>query len=156
MAKKIEVDFRLLVAAIALVILATVGSAFATYLIFRSNPSSQATVDAYGIETRKEMGPTYDVGEFTLNLTAKNGNSPRFIRTEIVLETSDKKVVSQLEKRQPQIRDLMISLLRSQTAEQLNSENGMELLRFEIIQRMNALVSKGEVTDVFFIDLIVQ
>lgn len=156
MAKKVEVDFRLLVVAIALVILATVGSAFATYLIFRSNPSSSTAVDAQGVEVKKEMGPTYDVGEFTLNLTGKNGGSSRFIRTEIVLETSDKKVVGQLEKRQPQIRDLLISLLRGQSVAQLSTEHGMELLRFEIIQRMNTLITKGEVTDVFFIDLIVQ
>lgn len=101
------------------------------------------------------MGPTYDVGEFTLNLTSTT-NQLRFIRTRIVLETTDSKVVSQLEKRAPQIRDQLISLLRSRTVEQLSSAEGMELLRFDIIKSMNTLVERGEITDVFFIDLILQ
>ena len=101
------------------------------------------------------MGPTYDVGEFTLNLTSTT-NQLRFIRTRIVLETTDSKVVTQLEKRAPQIRDQLISLLRSRTVEQLSSAEGMELLRFDIIKSMNTLVERGEITDVFFIDLILQ
>jgi flagellar FliL protein len=64
--------------------------------------------------------------------------------------------VSQLEKRAPQIRDQLISLLRSRTVEQLSSAEGMELLRFDIIKSMNTLVERGEITDVFFIDLILQ
>lgn len=155
MAKKIEVDFKLLIVAIAFVIIATVGSAFATYLMFRSNSSSQSASDIAAASTRKEMGPTYAVGEFILNL-ASTSNQQRFIRTEIVLETSDKKVVAELEKRQPQVRDLIITLIRSRTAEKLNNETGMELLRFEIMKNVNELVSKGEVTDVYFIDLIIQ
>lgn len=154
MAKKVEVDFKLLIAAIALVILATVGSALATFLMFR-NSNAPETSQVETVTTKKNMGPTYPVGEFTLNLVS-TANQQRFIRTDIVLETSDKKVVEELGKRQPQIRDHLISLLRSRSAEQLSSEKGMELLRFDILKTMNTLVTKGEVTDVFFIDLIVQ
>ncbi|HHT68942.1 MAG TPA: hypothetical protein GXZ85_06780 [Firmicutes bacterium] len=154
MSKKVEVDAKLLIVAIALLIVATVGSAFATYLIFgRGNPEGQAQTAE--TTTRRAMGPTYDVGEFTLNLTSTT-NQLRFIRTRIVLETTDSKVVSQLEKRAPQIRDQLISLLRSRTVEQLSSAEGMELLRFDIIKSMNTLVERGEITDVFFIDLILQ
>nr|NLJ02232.1 flagellar basal body-associated FliL family protein [Bacillota bacterium] len=38
----------------------------------------------------------------------------------------------------------------------LNSADGMERLRVDILQAMNSLVTRGEVTDVFFIDLIFQ
>lgn len=154
MAKKVEVDAKLLIVAVALVILATVGSAFATYLIFRSG-SAQESSGAETISTRKAMGPTYPVGQFTLNLTSST-NQQRFIRTEIVLETSGKKVVTQLENRAPQVRDQLITLLRSRTPEQLNNETGMELLRLDIIKAINSFVNNGEITDVFFIDLIVQ
>lgn len=154
MAKKVEVDLKLLIVVLAFVIIATVGSAFATYLIFRSNsepqdPSAKASTKV------EEMGPTFPIGEFILNLSS-SGNVPRFIRTEIVLETSDKKVVAELEKRQPQVRDHFISLIRSRTAEQLSNEAGMELLRFEMMREVNKLVSKGEVTNIYFIDLIIQ
>ena len=153
MAKKVEVDAKLLLVVIALLIVATVGSAFATYLIFgRASTSSEPSVETI---TKRPMGPTYDVGEFTLNLTSTT-NQMRFIRTQIVLEASDAKAVADLEARAPQIRDQLITLLRSRTLDELSSEAGMELLRLDIIKAMNVLVSRGEVTDVFFIDLILQ
>jgi len=154
MSKKVEVDFKLLVVAIAFLIVATVGSAFATYLIFRSNSDPQSA-DAKTSTKVEEMGPTFPVGEFILNLTP-TGNIPHFIRTEVILEASDKKVVAQLEKRKPQIRDQFITLIRSRTAEQLSNEAGMELLRFEMLKEANKLVSKGEVINVFFVDWIIQ
>ena len=154
MARKVEVDAKLMIAAVAFVILATVGSAFATYLIFRSS-DSQSTGTTQTGSTRREMGPTYDVGEFTLNLLSP-ATQRRFIRTEIVLEASSRRVVTELENRQPQVRDQLITLLRSYTAEELGSEAGMQALRFDILKTMNEFVSSGEVTDVFFIDLIIQ
>ncbi len=153
MAKKVEVDAKLLVAAIALLIIATVGSSFATYLIF--GRGDQGVTTSGETIQKRDMGPTYDVGEFTLNLTSSTATM-RFIRTQIVLETSGKRVVTELETRAPQIRDQLIKLVRSRSAEQINSENGMELLRFDIIKSINSLITSGEITDVFFIDLIVQ
>lgn len=154
MAKKVEVDAKLLIVAIALLIVATVGSAFATYLIF-GRGSGELGNSPKSETTRRAMGPTYDVGEFVLNLTSTT-NQMRFIRTSIVLEVSDTKVISELETRAPQIRDQIISLLRPRTVDDLSSQNGMEILRLDIIKTMNELVSKGEITDVFFIDLILQ
>ncbi len=154
MARKVEVDLKLLIVAIALVILATVGSAFTTYLIFRGD-AGQAPLDREATAARKELGPTFGLGEFTLNLLS-SPSQRRYIRTEIVLEGSNKKVIGELEKRVPQIRDEVITIIRSRTAEDLSSLAGMESLRLDILKAMNALVSKGEVTDVFFIDLIIQ
>lgn len=154
MARKVEVDLKLLVVAVAFVILATVGSAFITYLIFRGD-GAQSPNSAEATTTRKELGPTFEVGEFTLNLLS-SPNQRRYIRTEIVLEASSKKVISELEKRTPQVRDAIITIVRSRTAEELSTQAGMESLRLDILQAMNALVSKGEVTDVFFINLIIQ
>jgi flagellar FliL protein len=101
------------------------------------------------------LGPTYELGEFTLNLLS-SPNQRRFIRTQIVLEASNKKVVGELEKRMPQVRDEVITIVRARTAEDLSTQAGMESLRLDILKAMNTLVSKGEVTDVFFIDLIIQ
>ena len=155
MAKKVEVDAKLLIVAIALLIVATVGSAFATYLIFARGNTEVAAQSGEVGEKKRPLGPTYDVGEFTLNL-ASSSNQMRFIRTQIVLETSSNRVISDLEDRTPQIRDQLIRLLRARTVEELNSADGMEQLRLDILQAMNTLVTKGEVTDVFFIDLIFQ
>ncbi|HHW71631.1 MAG TPA: flagellar basal body-associated protein FliL [Firmicutes bacterium] len=154
MAKKVEVDLKLLIVAVALVILATVGSAFTTYLIFRGN-TAQAPQSEEAKAASKELGPTFELGEFTLNLLS-SPNQRRYIRTQVVLEAENKKVVEELEKRKPQIRDSVITIIRSKTAEELSTQAGMESLRLDILHATNAVVAKGEVTDVFFIDLIIQ
>lgn len=153
MAKKVEVDAKFLIAGLAFLIIAVVGSSFVTYLMFRGGMAERAEPET--VKDVGEMGPTFDAGEFLLNLTAAN-NQQRFIRAEIVLEGSDKKVVADLEKRKPQVRDQIISLIRSRTYEQLRTGSGIELLRLEIIKTLDLLVKKGEITNVFFVDLIVQ
>ena len=154
MAKKVEVDFKLLIGAIALVIIATVGSAYTTYLIFRSD-SNPGEPNPSAVAAKRELGPTFSAGEFTVNLAA-TGVQSRFIRTDIVLEAQDKKTITELERRDPQIRDQIITLLRSRTAEQLQTEKGLELLRMEIIASVNNLLITGEIADAFFIDLVIQ
>jgi flagellar FliL protein len=155
MAKKVEVDAKFLIAVIAFLIVAVVGSSFVTYLMFRGS-STETGAGSWAEKEVTEMGPTFDAGEFLLNLTSINRTQPRFIRTEIVLEASDKKVVADLETRTPQVRDTIISLIRARTYEQLSEPAGMELLRLEIMKNMNTLLSKGEVTNVYFVDLIIQ
>jgi len=61
MARKVEVDLKLLIVAVAFVILATVGSAFTTYLIFRGN-AAQTPQGAEASVERRELGPTYELG----------------------------------------------------------------------------------------------
>lgn len=154
MAKKVEVDAKLLIVAVALLIIATVGSAFATYLIF-GRGNTEVVQGRESSEKKRAMGPTYDMGEFILNLTSTT-NQMRFIRTKVTLEASDTKVITELEARGPQLRDRLITLIRSRTAEELSSEAGMEALRLAIITSINGLINNGEITDVFFLDLIVQ
>lgn len=155
MARKIEVDMRLLIVAVAFLILATVGSAFVTVLMLRSG--ADAKLDSYVTDAneKREIGPTSEIGEFILNLSSQSGQ-PRFIKTEIVLETKDRRTVTELEQREPQIRDKIITLIRSKTGEQLNNAAGQELLRLDIQNSLNGLLLKGEVTNVFFVDFIIQ
>ncbi len=154
MAKKVEVDAKLLIVAVALLIVATVGSAFATYLIF-GRGNAEAVQGSETGNKKRPIGPTYDVGEFIVNLTS-NTNQMRFIRTQVMLEASDAKAMAELETRKPQLRDRLISLLRARTIDELSSDDGMEALRFDIISSVNGLLNNGEITDVFFLDLIVQ
>lgn len=157
MAKKVEVDLKLLIGAIALIIIATVGSAFATYLIFGGTGGSISGSAGTGTEemAKREIGPTYDVGEFTVNLTTSTSHN-RFIRTGIVLELDDRSLTSELERRHPQVRDRIISILRGKSVEQLRENDGLTVLRAQIIESLNGLLMRGEIIDVFFIDLVIQ
>lgn len=153
MAKKVEVDLRLLIVAIALIIIASVGSAFTAYLILSGNdlPFVSASSDS---QQKSDIGPTFDVGEFTVNMA---GTMPsRFIRTGIVLEFDDKSVINEAERRLPQLRDQIISILRGYSVADLNGENGVEKLKSSITDSINTILISGEIVDAFFVDLVIQ
>ena len=154
MAKKVEVDMKVIIGIVALVIIATVGSAYSTFLIFsRGTPPSEAAGAA--TSNKRDIGPIFDAGEFTVNLMSNSVQS-RFIRTGIMIEGSCTNVVTELEKRTPQIRDLVIGLLRLCTAEELRTINGVDNLRERILEGVNALLLAGDAVDVYFVDLVIQ
>lgn len=154
MAEKFEIDLKVVIMAVALVIVAAVGSAYITFLVFsRSNTE----VAAIGQEQSKrgEFGPVHQVGEFTVNLMVPQGFSPRFVRTGLVVEVSDKKCISELARRDPQIRDAVISILRTKTQEDIQGAAGMERLRRELTAAISDLV-EGDIANVYFTELVVQ
>ncbi|MGI6147959.1 MAG: hypothetical protein GX195_06390 [Firmicutes bacterium] len=154
MAKKVEVDLKVIIGIIALVIIATAGSAYSTFLIFQRGSTSQEVSEAAAAKKR-DIGPVFDAGEFTVNLMS-TGTQPRFIRTGIMVEGSAPNVVTELEKRTPQIRDLVISLLRLCTVEELRTVNGVDNLRSKIVEGINELLISGHVVQVYFVDLVIQ
>ncbi len=159
MARKVEVDFKLIIGAMALVILATVGSAFATYLMFGGTGSAISNGDSSSMDSAsapRPMGPVFEVGEFTVNISTPT-LQPRFIRTGIVLEiSSERNLAQELESRHPQIRDRIITILRSRSVEQLNQNGGLDELRRDIARSINELLLQGEVIEVYFMDLVLQ
>ncbi len=152
---KVEVDLKLLIAAIALIIIAIVATSFTTYLMFSGVEPKNAIPEGEDlVEKNRDIGPTYHIGEFTVNLTANI--SSRFIRTDIVVEVSERATINEIETRKYQIRDRIITILRAKTVDQLNNPDQLELLRFEIMQNVNHLLNSGEIVDLFFIDLVIQ
>ncbi len=152
MGKKVEVDLKFVVIALAFMIIASVGSAFTAYLMLSLN---QQAVDAAKTElSAKDIGPTFEVGEFTVNLAEPS--SIRFIRTDLVLEFEKASDLKEAEKREPQIRDRIISVLRTCTLASLNAPDGLEKLRTALIDSINELFVSNSVTNIFFVDLVFQ
>ena len=152
MGKKVEVDLKVVVIALAFMIIASVGSAFTAYLMLSLN---QQAVDAAKNElSAKDIGPTFEVGEFTVNLAEPS--SIRFIRTGLVLEFEKASDLKEAEKREPQIRDRIISVLRTCTLASLNAPDGLEKLRTALIDSINELFVSNSVTNIFFVDLVFQ
>lgn len=103
-------------------------------------------------ETVNKLGPTYQVGEFTVNLAGGR----RFIRLNLTVEISNEDVIKELKKRKPQVRDTVISILRGKKEKDVNSNSGTRALRQEIRKKVNEFVSNGKVSNVFFTEFVVQ
>lgn len=89
---------------------------------------------------------------FIVNLAGSKGR--RILRVDLELEVSDPKVVAEIEQRKAQIRDIIIIMLSGRTYDQISAKEGKNELRDDIKGTLNAFLTKGKVSNVFFTNLL--
>lgn len=96
-------------------------------------------------------GTTISLKEFLVNLKA-----PEDHHVKLILALQLKKGVKEEEVKpyEAKIRYMVISNLRNQTITDLNSPNGVEMLRYKLKNVVNRIVPDGQVYDVFITDVI--
>ncbi|MBF0137982.1 MAG: flagellar basal body-associated FliL family protein [Magnetococcus sp. DMHC-1] len=125
------------------------------------------------------VGEIYKLEPFVVNLNEPRGN--RYLKTTVQLEMSggghgkegeakkeeggghggegEKKsspIKEELDRRQPQVRDIILQLLTSKTTQELQALDGKFKLREEIQGRLNAIMINGQVTSVYFTEFVIQ
>lgn len=112
------------------------------------------------VETKVEQnkvkpGITVPLGEeIIVNLAGSRGR--RYLKINAVFEVDSEKTVEEIGLRNPQIRDLIIGILRQMTVEKISEKEGIEQVRSEIITGINNRLSEGKVTNIYFTDFVVQ
>jgi len=106
------------------------------------------------IKNVEELGIQFDVGTFIVNLQDRDAD--RYLKISVVLEVQDEKIKMELEKRLPQIKDAITTLLFTKSSSELKTEEGIEQLKEEIIKRINAILPIGGVKNVYFTDFVIQ
>jgi flagellar FliL protein len=92
-----------------------------------------------------------DIPEITTNLTSGN-----IVRLSFKIETDSKKAKEELEQREFQIRDIIISELANMTAEQLDGKEGMDKLKETVKRKSNELMQEGKINKVYTTSYILQ
>lgn len=105
-------------------------------------------------DKNQEMGPVYPLDTFIVNLVGGRGKN--YLKAKIELELDDEKTVAIVDKRLPQLRDAILTMLSSKAHEDINTLEGKFQLRAEIISTLNQYIHKGRVKNVYFTDFIVQ
>lgn len=157
---------------VALIIVASTASAFLVYMMFnRPLPASPAaSVPQVAQSPARDsteraqaeaaavppLGPTLDAGEFVVNLAPGPGLTIRYVRVGVVLEFDRREAPAELERRQPQLRDTILTVFRHKTVQDLSTTEGLNQVRDEMAERLNRLLSKGQVVHVYFTDLVIQ
>jgi len=135
---------------------------------FKHAPAAEASVPAAGAagdghgsapaaHAKIEAKSMMNLDAFLVNLADKE--SPRFLKATLRLGLDDEKLGEELTKEGVPLaitRDAVISVLSAKTSEQIVTLEGKETLRNEIRTKVNAVLPKGRVTDVFFVDFVVQ
>jgi flagellar FliL protein len=101
-----------------------------------------------------QENPMYELDAFTVNLS--DPKTARYVKTTIKLELSNMEVEDELERRTPQVRDLIIILLSSKTYDEMQTTEGKNKLRDEIIKSVNSYLVKGEVKNLFFTNFVIN
>ncbi len=96
------------------------------------------------------IGDLIPMETFLVNLSGSRGR--RIMKVNMELEVQGKEIQEEIEKRKPQIRDIIIILLSSKTIQQVSTPEGKEQLREEIRDKVNAFLTKGQIKHVLFTD----
>lgn len=152
---------------VVLVLLCVSSGAFAGYMFFQSNKGSTKSTSAVTQQQTAQSSQnkqsnsaqqivsskTYSLDEFLVNLSDEGGQ--RYLKTTVYVGYESKKLDSELADKKPMLRDAVISVLRTKKAADFSAK-GIEDIKSELISRLNPMLSKGQLTTVYFYDILVQ
>ncbi|MDX9732261.1 MAG: flagellar basal body-associated FliL family protein [Bdellovibrionales bacterium] len=98
------------------------------------------------------IGKMIPMETFYVNLAGNRGT--RLLKVNMEMEVESERVIEEIEKRKPQIRDIIIIILSSKTFKDLESREGKEGLRDEIKDAVNSFLTKGKIKHVHFTEFI--
>lgn len=113
--------------------------------------SSEAHVEEPEMES---IGPVIDMDPFVLNLADRDQN--RYLKVSIKLQLDRPEIETDFEDKLPAIRDALLVLLSSKESRGLRTVEGKMLVRDEIGGRINSIMKRGKVRQIFFTDFIIQ
>ncbi|MCY6483692.1 flagellar basal body-associated FliL family protein [Clostridium aestuarii] len=130
------------------------GGAFAGYYFASGNKQKAANSDSAKVMLDQK---TFSLDEFIVNLKSKT--AAKYLKTTIYIGYANIKENKQLEvelkDKKPIMRDAVNAVLRSKTNEDFDKD-GVKKLKEEIKNKVNPLLQKGKIADVYFSEIIVQ
>jgi flagellar FliL protein len=103
---------------------------------------------------KKSQGYIYSMEPFVVNLV--DSNQARYLKIRISLESKEIKVNEEYERRLPQLRDMILTLLSSKSFKDIYDSQGKGKLKEEITSRINQLLNSFQVRAVYFTEFMIQ
>jgi len=72
------------------------------------------------------------------------------------VEVDNNAVVEEMKTRQPQLRDMVITIVSNKTYEDISTTRGKLAIKEEIIRRFNLILKSGKVRNIYFTEFVVQ
>ncbi len=103
----------------------------------------------------EEIGIMYKLEPaFIVNLA--DPEATVYARVSITLEVANQETLLEVQKKEPIIRDAIIEIISSKTSEDIRTPEGREQLKLEILKRINTILSKGGVRNIYFTEFVIQ
>ncbi len=102
----------------------------------------------------EDSGEIYIFKDVIVNPADTGGR--RYLVVSMGLELDEKKLAGEIEKKEPQIRDAIITLLSQKNVPYLVDIQKKDSLRHEILEIINGNLSQGQVAKIYFVKYILQ
>jgi flagellar FliL protein len=136
----------LIIIGIGVLILGAAGGG-AWFFFFKGKPSPSPA-------TAASNGHIYKMEPFLVNLA--DPGQPRYLKLTLQLEINQEKPNEEFEKRQPQLRDAILTILSSRNYREIMTSEGKAALREEIKGKVNQLLVKVKAQNIFFTEFVIQ
>lgn len=83
-------------------------------------------------------------------------NGTRFLLTTVGLEIPSPELKLELEAKEIQTRDILNTILTSKGLDELTAPQFKEMLRKEILEKLNSTLTKGKIKNIYFSKFIIQ
>jgi flagellar protein FliL len=146
-----------IVTGIVLIVLAIIGGGF--FMMWQKlssldKPKGGETAQSPEKSEHGGIGPIFTLDPFIVNLSDQGGK--RYLRVTMGLELGDPKSAEELTRRLPQIRDSILMILPSRKVDELQTMEGKNSIRTEIISKLNELLGKEIVKKIYFTEFVIQ
>ncbi|HTA76507.1 MAG TPA: flagellar basal body-associated FliL family protein [bacterium] len=134
-------------------LLGIIGLGIGMYMLWASKTQPKETKV---IEQKPEPGKIYDMGTFIVNLADEEVS--RYARTQIQLEYSkvNLELDNEIKERDPQIKDLINTLLNDRKSAELSTSEGKERFRRELQLKINQILKYGAITNIYLTQFAIQ
>jgi flagellar FliL protein len=143
---------------IVVLVLVLVGGGFLGWMFFSSSDDgSLDPLEAGGsppVPEEETTSQTYALETFVVNLNDPGGK--RYLKTNIQLEYVSEGLTAELDRRLPQLRDMILLQLSSKSLDDIQSVDGKIALRRELIQRINQTLTVGKIRSLYFTEFVIQ
>ena len=107
-------------------------------------------------EQAKSSVPIYvDLPEMIANLNS-NPQRPNYVKLMARLEVTKQEDVERVKAAMPRLQDLFLTYMREMRPQELRGSAGTYRLREELIARANLAAAPARITDVLFIQMLIQ
>lgn len=149
--KKKGVSTKILI--IVLTFFVILGASFTAYTLFFNKKTASTTASKTPIAQNVTSANTYSLDECLVNLTDAGGKN--YLKVTVFVGYEGSKLAAELETKKPIIRDVVINILRSKSSSDFSSSKA-EKIKTQILNKVNPLLTKGQLDNIYFDDILVQ
>jgi flagellar FliL protein len=105
------------------------------------------------LEKAPTLGPVFESEEYTINLA---DSTKKFVKIKVAVELTGERALEELQTKIPMFEDTLISTTSSKTSEILNTLEGKEDLKNNLISAINYFLDQGQVKNIYLKEFILS